>query len=588
MKFINSQIRQRAQNCSARKSGRGHVVPSLAIVFARNSELDGVVEFTYCPVVQVPAERYPKVFMTVPPTLPKSRQRLILAVLMSCSLLIWLENTVLSTALETLADPVRGLGADPGQLQWATGSYTLAFATLMFTAGALGDRFGHRTVFSGGLVIFAGSSLWAACASDVGQLIAARAAMGVGSALITPAMMAILVWTFTGPARAAAIGVFSTSAGVGMAAGPVLAGFLLDHFWWGSVFLINIPVAVLTLVGLAVLVPNFRSPTVRPLDPAGMLLSISGLVALAYGLIRAGQVAVWSRMDVWVPIVVGLVLLAVFVLVELRVKVPSFDPRLLAQRTFGGGNAALGLLLFGVAAITFYNAFYLQGALGFSPMKAGLANIPTAFGALAGAPLATRLVRRLSLRLVTVPALTAAALTMGGYGFLGLQTPLVWIEILLLIQGLSVGMVIGPVTAALVGNLPLEQAGAGSAVTNTVRQTGSVIGIAVGGTIMSIMYRRAIEPSLEGAPGPVQDQARVSAEQARHLATAIDRPALAQAADDAFIHAMHVGAGWIAVVALLGAAVLLMTLPAVQKKKGPIPEPHYEDRFGRLAGQAEQ
>ncbi|MBD0422971.1 MFS transporter [Streptomyces sp. TRM S81-3] len=515
--------------------------------------------------------------MTAPPALPKSRQQLILSILMLCSLLIWIENTVLSTTLETLADPVRGLGADPGQLQWATGSYTLAFATLMFTAGALGDRFGHRTVFSSGLVIFAGSSLWAAYASDAGQLIAARAAMGVGSALITPAMMAILMWTFTGPARAAAIGIFSTSAGVGMAAGPVLAGFLLDHFWWGSVFLINVPVAALALVGLAVLVPNFRSPTARPLDPAGMFLSISGLVALAYGLIRAGQVTAWSRTDVWAPIVVGLVLLAVFVLVELRLKVPSFDPRLFAQRAFGGGNVALGLLLFGVAAITFYNAFYLQGALGFSPMKAGLANIPTALGALAGAPLASRLVRRLPLRLVTVPALTVAALTMGGYAFLGLHTPLVWIELLLLVQGLAVGMVIGPVTAALISDLPLEQAGAGSAVTNTVRQTGSVIGIAVGGTIMSITYRRAIEPSLEGVSGPVQDQARVSAEQARHVATTIHRPSLAQAADNAFIHAMHVGAGWIAAIALLGAAVLLITLPAAGKKKGPTPEPDYEE-----------
>ncbi len=496
---------------------------------------------------------------------------------MFCSLLIWLDNTVLSTTLETLADPIRGLGADPGQLQWATGSYTLAFATLMFTAGALGDRFGHRTVFAAGLLVFAGSSLWAAYASGPGQLIAARAAMGVGSALITPANLAILMWTFTGPARAAAVGVFSTSAGVGMAAGPVLAGFLLDHFWWGSVFLLNVPVAALALVGLAVLVPNFRSPTLRPLDPAGMLLSISGLVALAYGLVRAGQVTAWSRTDVWAPIAFGLLLLAAFVLVELRVKAPGFDPRLLARRTFGGGNAALGILLFAVAAITFYNAFYLQGALGFSPMKAGVATIPTACGALAGAPLASRLVRRLPVRAVTVPAMTMAALTMGGYGLLGLHTPLVRIEILLSIQGLAVGMVIGPVTAALISNLPLEQAGAGSAVTNTVRQTGSVIGIAVGGTIMSIVYRRAIEPSLAGAPGPVQDRARVSAEQARRVATAVHRPTLARAADDAFIHAMHVGAGWIAVIALLGAAVLLMTLPAVDKKKGPIPEPDHEE-----------
>ncbi|MEU7433804.1 MFS transporter [Streptomyces sioyaensis] len=171
------------------------------------------MEFAYIPVGQVPADRYPQVFMAAPLTLPKFRQQLILAILMVCALLMWTANTVLSTTLETLADPVRGPGANPGQLQWATGSYTLTFAALMFTAGASGDRFGHRTVFSSGLVIFAGSSLWAAYASDAGQLIAARAAMGVGSALITPAMMAILMWTFTGPARAAAIGIFSTSAG---------------------------------------------------------------------------------------------------------------------------------------------------------------------------------------------------------------------------------------------------------------------------------------------------------------------------------------------------------------------------------------
>lgn len=380
---------------------------------------------------------------------------------MVCSLLIWLDNTVLSTALETLADPVRGLNAGPSALRWATGSYTLSFATLMFTAGALGDRFGHRTVLVTGLVVFAGSSVWAAYAGDAGQLVAARAAMGVGSALIMPANMAILMWTFTGPARSTAIAISSASAGVGMAVGPVLAGVLLGHFWWGSVFLVNVPVVVVALIGIALLVPNFRSPVVRPLDPAGMLLSLTGLAALAYGLIRAGQVAAWGRTDVWAPIAAGLVLLTVFVLVELRTRVPGFDPRLLARRAFGGGNAALGLLLFAVAAITFYSAFYLQGARGYSPLEAGLVGLPTALGAVLGAPVGARLVRRWSLRLVTVPALTVAALTMGAYGLFGLRTPLVRIEFLLLVQGLSVGMVLGPVTAALISTLPLDRAGAG-------------------------------------------------------------------------------------------------------------------------------
>lgn len=221
-----------------------------------------------------------------------------------------------------------------------------------------------------------------------------------------------------------------------------------------------------------------------------------------------------------------------------------------------------------MTAATFYNAFYLQGARGFSPMEAGLASLPTALGAILGAPLGARLVRRWSLYPVTAPALTVAAPAMGAYGFLGLQTPLIWIEILLLVQGLSIGMVIGPVTAALISSLPLERAGAGSAVTNTVPETGSVIGIAVGGTIMSIVYRRVIEPSLSDVPGPVQDRARVSAEQARHVATAIHRPTLAHAADDAFIHAMHVGAAWIMLIALFGAACACDCLASCRKAHG--------------------
>ncbi|MFB0615796.1 MFS transporter [Streptomyces sp. AGS-58] len=515
--------------------------------------------------------------MTAPPALPKFRQQLILAVLMVCSLVIWLDNTVLSILLETLADPVRGLGASPAELQWATGAYTLVFATLMFTAGALGDSFGHRNVLAIGLVIFAGASIWAAYAGDAGQLIAARAAMGVGAALIMPANFAILLWTFTGPSRATAIAISSTSTGVGMAAGPVLAGLLLSHFWWGSVFLVNVPIIVLALAGIVLLVPNFRSPTVRSMDPAGILLSITGLAALTYGLIRAGQVDSWSRSDVWVPVAVGLVLLTAFVLVELRTREPSFDPRMLAQRMFGGGNAAMGLLLFSVAAITFYNAFYMQGALGYSPMEAGLANVPTAVGAVVGAPLGARLVGRWSLRPIAVPALTVAAVSFGAVALLDLNTPLIWIEILLLVQGLSVGMVMAPVTGALISSLSLERSGAGSAVTNTARQVGSVIGIAVGGTIMSITYRGAIEPSLGDVPAALRDDARISAEQARHVAATLHQPTLARAADHAFIHAMHVGSVWIMLIALFAAAVLLIALPAAGKKKSPTPEPEYEE-----------
>ncbi|QLY34813.1 MFS transporter [Nocardia huaxiensis] len=484
---------------------------------------------------------------------------MILAVLLLSSLLIWLDNTILGTALETLADPVRGLGAGPSQLQWATGAYTLVSAALMFTAGALGDRFGHRTVLVGGLVIFALASVWAAYAGGPGELIAARAVMGVGSALIMPPTMAILTWTFTGPARAAAIGLFSTSAGVGLAAGPLLAGVLLDNFWWGSVFLVNIPVVAVGLAGIAWLVPNFRSPARRPLDLPGLTLSMGGLAALAYGLIRAGQVASWTPVSVWAPIVAGLLLLAGFILVELRSAQPSFDPRLLAQRIFGGGNAALGLLFLAMTAAGFCNAFYLQGTRGFSPLQAGLATAPAALGVIVGGPLGVRLVRRFGLRPVSATALAVSATAMGAFVFIGLDTPLLWIEIAIAVQGFATGMVIGPVTAALMSTLPLERAGAGSAVTNTVRQTGSVLGIAIGGTLMSIVYRRAIDGSLVDLPPAVREQAQVSAELARHAATTANRPGLAHAADAAFVHAMHVGSVWVMLFALLGAAVLAVT-----------------------------
>ncbi|WP_327140299.1 MFS transporter [Nocardia sp. NBC_01327] len=511
--------------------------------------------------------------MTTPATLPKSRQRLILAVLLLSSFLIWMDNTILGITAETLADPVRGLGATLSQLQWATGSYTLVFAALMFTAGALGDRFGHRTVLATGMATFAAASVWAAFAGDAGELIAARAAMGVGSAMIMPATMAILTWTFTGPARNTAIGISSASAGVGLAAGPLIAGVLLDHFWWGSVFLVNVPAVALALIGIIALVPQFRSPTTRPLDPAGFVLSISGLGALAYGLIRAGQVASWTPLDVWAPIASGAALLTAFVTVELRMRQPSFDPRLLAGRIFGGGNAALGLLLFAMTAAGFYGAFYLQGARGFSPLEAGLASSPAAFGAMIGGPLGIRLVRRWTIRPVTATAVTVAALAMGSFALFGLHTPLVWNEIVLAVQGISIGIVMGSVTAALMNTLPLERVGAGSAVTNTVRQTGSVLGIAVGGTIMSITYRRAIDGSLQDVPGPVRDQARVSAEQARHIAATLGRPELAHAADDAFIHAMHVGSLWTMVIALAGAAVLAITMRPTRTPATPAPEP---------------
>ncbi|WP_328761553.1 MULTISPECIES: MFS transporter [unclassified Streptomyces] len=487
---------------------------------------------------------------------PRSRQRLILGVLVFAQLLIWLDGTILSTAFETLSDPVTGLGATPGQLQWATGAYTLAFAGLMFTGGALGDRFGHRTTLLAGMALFGAASAFAAYASTSGQLVAARAVMGAGAALLVPATMAVVSWTFEPEQRPAAFGTLSSFAGVGIAAGPILAGGLLARFWWGSVFLVNVPVVLLGLGFIARFVPNSRSPQVRRLDPAGLILSTGGLGLLAYGLIRAGQDASFTQPRVWGCTAAGIALIAAFVVTELRISQPSFDPRLLAQRRFATGNITLMTVFLAMTAGSFYLAFYLQGARQYSALDASFLGLPGALGVIVGSPIAVRLTRRTSVRLVCTTALGVASLAMGSLALFDATTPIAWYSVVMLVQGTSIGMVIAPVTGAVLGSLPLEQAGAGSAVNSTLRQTGSVLGIAAGGTITSLAYRASIEGSLTGLPDPVQSQARVSAELARHVAAATHDPRLAEAADAAFIHAMHVGALWTAGFALVGAAVL--------------------------------
>ncbi|MCX4807889.1 MFS transporter [Streptomyces sp. NBC_01214] len=489
-------------------------------------------------------------------TPPPDRQRLILGVLVFAQLLIWLDGTILTTAFETLSDPVRGLGATPGELQWATGAYTLAFAGLMFTGGALGDRFGHRNLLLTGTALFGAASALAAYATTPGQLIAARAVMGAGAALLVPATMAVVSWTFEPAQRPAAFGTLSSFAGVGLAAGPILAGILLARFWWGSVFLVNVPVVVLGLGFIARYVPNSRSPQVRRLDPAGLLLSTGGLGILAYGLIRAGQDASFAQPRVWGSTLVGFALIAAFVVVELRIAHPSFDPRLLAQRRFAAGNLTLMTVFLAMTAGSFYLAFYVQGVRQFSALDASLLALPGALGVVVGSPIAVRLARRTSVRLVSSIALTVAAAAMGSFALFGATTPIVWYAAVVLVQGTAIGMVIAPVTGAVLGSLPLERSGAGSAVNSTLRQTGSVLGIAAGGTITSIVYRRAIDGSLTGLPDPVREPARVSAELARHVAAATHDTRLAAAADTAFLHAMHVGALWTAGFALIGAVVL--------------------------------
>jgi EmrB/QacA subfamily drug resistance transporter len=492
----------------------------------------------------------------LPISLP--RQRRVLSVLVFAAVLIWIDTTILGIALERIADPRTGLGASPGQLQWAVGAYALLFATALFAAGALGDRYGHRTILVLGLLCFGAASVWAAWAGGATGLILARGLMGLGGAMMMPSSMAIIGATFPPERRAGAIATWSASAGVGVALGPLLGGLLVDHFWWGSVFLVNLPVVALALAGIAYVVPNPKLAQRRRPDPIGLVLSTAGLALLAYGLIEAGQDTDWARWQVWAPTLAGLALIAAFTVFEWRSAEPSFDPRLFRNGRFSAGNLALGALFFGITGQMFYGNFYLQGARGMSALATGLAFLPGAVGLAAGSPVGAKLARRYGVGPVSgIGLLVVAAAFLANLSF-GVDTPLVWFCTVGFVSGVAMGLAIAPTVAAVIAVLPVDRMGAGSAVNNTVRQVGSVLGIALLGTILATSYRDRIAPSLAALPSPVRDAAAPSAERTRAVAEAMHRPDLLSSANDAFVAAMHVTATAAALTLAAGAVLLIV------------------------------
>lgn len=409
-----------------------------------------------------------------------------------------------------------------------------------------------------GMTVFGVSSAWAAWADGPVSLILARALMGLGGAMIMPTSMAIIGWVFPPERRAGAIAVWSASAGLGVAVGPVLGGLLIDHFWWGSVFLINLPIVAAGLIGAALVVPNPRSPQRRRFDPLGLTLSTLGLLGVTYGLIEGGQSGGWDRWQVWGSIVAGVLLITAFLYSEWRETNPSFDPRLFRNRRFAAGNVSMAALFLTITGQSFYLTFYLQGAREMSALHAGLLSLPGAMGVVVGSAVGARLVRRFSVAAVSGTALVVFAACHALNLTFVVDTSLVWFGVVGAVAGIAIGTAVAPTSAAIMAALPMERIGAGSAVNNAIRQVGSVLGIAVLGTIVSNVYQDSIASSLTGLPESARDAASGSAEATRRTAAALGRPDLVQAANDSFLHSMHVAAATAAVIALVGAVVLIL------------------------------
>ncbi len=322
------------------------------------------------------------------------RRWVILGVLVVGLLAIVIDNTVLNVALKTIAEPHGGLGASQSQLEWAINSYTLVFAGLLFTFGVIGDRIGRKRMLMIGLALFGIGSLLSAYSHTPDQLIFARAAMGLGGAAVMPQTLSIISNVFEPAERPKAIGIWATAVGIGVAIGPVLGGLLLAHFWWGSVFLINVPVTVAGAIAVAFLVPESKNPDPGKIDYLGVLMSIVGLVLVVYGIVQGGDTGSWLRGDVLGPIFGGLAVLGVFAWHESRISHPSLDVRLFADHRLSASVGAISLLFFGMGGVYFFTTFYLQNVRGYSALDAGLLTIPFAVGQLLLAPRSAGLVQR--------------------------------------------------------------------------------------------------------------------------------------------------------------------------------------------------
>jgi EmrB/QacA subfamily drug resistance transporter len=487
------------------------------------------------------------------------RRRAILAVLCLSLLVVVIDNTILNTALPTLA---RVLHASTTDLQWITDAYTLTFAALLIMAGALGDRFGRKRALLVGLVVFASGSAWAALSGDASTLIAARALMGVGAAFVMPATLSILTAVFPAKERAGAIAAWSAIAGVGIVVGPTLGGLLLAHFYWGSVFWVNVPLVAIALTAVAVVVPDLvgERKTGKRLDTLGAVLSAAAMLAIVDAIIE-GPNRGWTSALTLGELAIGATLVAAFCYRELHAANPLIDIRVFRHRAFSAASSAIGLTFLALFGSLFGLTQYLQLVHGYTPLSAGVRALPFAAAVMLTAPLSRVLVSRLGVRVVIPAGLTAMG---GGLLMLTQTTPTTsytFLAIGVAIMGAGMGLVMAPASESIMSVLPPEQAGAGSAVNDTVQELGGSLGIAVIGSVIASSFRHGLHAS--DLPARVVAAAQPSIADADAVAGHAGPLAgyVLNIAHDSFTTAMTTGFTVAGLAAIAGAVIVAVALP---------------------------
>ena len=396
-----------------------------------------------------------------------------------------LDGTIVNVALPTL---VVDLGASTRQLQWIVDAYLLVFTGLLLAAGGLGDRYGRKKALTIGLVVFAVTSAYAGTAGSANELIIGRGLMGVGAALIFPATLAILTNVFRDPSeRAKAIGVWSATSGIAVAAGPIAGGWLLEHFWWGSVFFINVPVVIVAVVAVIAFVPESRDEHVPALDIVGLLLSISAISALVFTIIEAPEWG-WASATTIAGFAIAAALLGTFVWWELRSPNPMLPVRIFENRRFSAASVSITSAFFALFGFIFLITQYFQLVRGYTPLQAGVRTLPVATA------IAVSAVRRTAGgRAIRHDPGRGIGLALMAVGFAWVSTASAatpYLEIVgqMIVLGSGLGFTTAPATESIMGSLSADKAGIGSAVNDTTRELGGTLGVAVLGSVFSSVY----------------------------------------------------------------------------------------------------
>jgi len=498
-------------------------------------------------------------------TTPSAHRWAVLAVVCVSALIINVDNTILNVALPTL---VRDLRATSSALQWIVDSYAMVFAGLLLVGGSLADRFGRKRLFLFGLVIFASGSIGAALSGSVDLLIAWRAVMGLGAAFTIPASLSILNDVFRDPReRASAIGAWGATAGFGIAIGPIAGGLLLSRFWWGSIFLVNVPVVVAGVLGALFLVPDSKNPTAAHPDPVGAALSIVGVGLLLWAIIE-GPAMGWTSGAVLGVLAASLVVLSSFVGWEAHSSHPMLKLSLFSNRRFS--IAALGETLgtFGLLGALFVQTQFLQFNLGYSPLQAGIRILPVAATLVIVAAFSPFFVRLIGVKITVAAGLASIA---GGLWQISAASTIAttYGQVVpgLLLLGLGAGLLLPTATNSVVGSLPQGDSGIGSASNAVALQVGGALGVAVIGSALATRYQSHLTAALTGHAISFAVRKEILGSLGGALAVARSvggetGALLARAARGAFMSGAEVAFVVGAIVAIVGAMLMIAWLPS--------------------------